>query len=233
MWVCAKFDQHPSVHSGDIYFRSLDRHLWPPKLIVSSFDQNCFEFTSVPHETLWPPKSSQLEFSGDIELTRASGRTDGGTITAAPDFLYVHFVSTWCKSSFSASVRSKWAIWCSFGILGLTCELASDGKTLLRSGERRYRHHIIHVCAQVGDGGLSRRRRQSKLFRWFPYKKAESQREEIRKLHRHWKKLVPTGHLSCVSTKSSGSQNTLFSPRKSSSAWFLSLFLQIYSCEKC
>lgn len=63
----------------------------------------------------------------------------------------------------------------------LTRELARDWQTLLEAREGRDSNNVIHICAQVGDGGLRGSRRQRKFLR-FVYKNSESQREEIRKL---------------------------------------------------
>ena len=64
----------------------------------------------------------------------------------------------------------------------LTCDLASDGKTLHRARVRNYRNLVIHIWNQVWDGGFSRRWRHREFFCWFSYKNAHSQREAIRKL---------------------------------------------------
>lgn len=63
----------------------------------------------------------------------------------------------------------------------LTRELARDWQTLLGAREGGDGNNVIHICTQVGDGGLHGSWRQRKFLR-FVYKNSESQREEIRKL---------------------------------------------------
>lgn len=57
----------------------------------------------------------------------------------------------------------------------LTCDLTTDGQTLRRSGVGAYGYNIIHVGAQVRDGGFGGGRRQSEFFHRLFCRNAESE----------------------------------------------------------
>lgn len=73
-----------------------------------------------------------------------------------------------------ASAGRQEAGWASDGALEisqkLTRELAGHGQALLGAGEGPDGHGVIHICAQVRDGGLRGSGRQRQLSSWFLYR---------------------------------------------------------------